>query len=63
MTDDLLDERGDVVFSVCGPARAALEFVAATGAFHVRGLPGDLTDDEKVAMVASLVDAGLLRIG
>jgi len=60
---DLLGRHGDVLFSVSELAREALEFIADTGAFYVRELPGDLTDDEKVGLIATLVDAKLLRVG
>ncbi len=42
-------------------ARDALEFISRTGAFYVRELPGDLTDDEKVGLVATLVEHRVLR--
>ena len=59
---DILDRNEEVVLSVSGPAREALEFVATTGAFYVRELPGDLTDDEKVGLVTTLVEQGVLRV-
>jgi hypothetical protein len=43
-------------------ARGALEFISRTGSFYVRELPGILTDEEKVGLVATLVEHGLLRI-
>jgi hypothetical protein len=33
------------------------------GRFLRPGVPGDLTDDEKVALIATLVDMKLLRVG
>jgi hypothetical protein len=60
---DLLGAEGDVLFSVNPLARDALDFAARTGSFYVRELPGDLTDEEKVALVSSLVECRLLRIG
>jgi hypothetical protein len=60
---DLLTPAGDVLVSVNEFARDALSFVARTGAFYVRELPGDLTDDEKVALVATLVEYRILRVG
>jgi hypothetical protein len=43
-------------------ARDALEFIACTGSFHVRELPGVLTDEEKVGLVATLVEHRVLRV-
>jgi hypothetical protein len=60
---DLIGRNGRVLFSVSEIARDALRFIAATGAFYVRELPGDLTDDEKVALIATLVDMKLIRVG
>jgi hypothetical protein len=42
-------------------ALSALEFIARTGAFYVRELPGDLTDGEKVALIEGLMAAGAIR--
>lgn len=52
--------RTDVV--VNDIARDALEFIACTGAFYVRELPGVLTDEEKVGLVATLVEHRILRV-
>ena len=60
---DLIGRNRQVLFSVSEIARDALRFIASTGAFYVRELPGDLADDEKVALVATLVDMKLLRVG
>lgn len=60
---DLLDDSGDVVLTVNELARQALEFVCRSGVFHVRELPGDLTEEEKTALVSVLVECGLLRVG
>jgi hypothetical protein len=60
---DLCAPGGRVLFSVNDIALDAIQFVTATGAFYVRELPGGLTDDEKVALVANLVDMKLLRVG
>jgi hypothetical protein len=60
---DLIGRNGRILFSVNEIARDALRFIAGTGAFYVRELPGDLNDDEKVALVATLVDMKLLRVG
>ncbi len=49
------------LFSVSELARESLEMIAKTGTFFVREIPGDLTDEEKVAIAASLVQSKLLR--
>lgn len=60
---DLIGRNDRILFSVSEIAREALRFIADTGAFYVRELPGDLADDEKVALIATLVDMKLLRVG
>ena len=60
---DLVARNGRVLFSVNDIALEALRFIADTDAFYVRELPGELTDDEKVALIANLVDMNLLRVG
>lgn len=60
---DLIGRNGRVLFSVNEIAGAALRFIVGTRAFYVRELPGDLTDDEKVALIATLIDMKLLRVG
>jgi hypothetical protein len=60
---ELLDEGGEVVFAVNSLAAEAMSFMADMGAFYVRELPGDLDDDEKVALVSTLVRHKLLRLG
>lgn len=60
---DLIDRDGRAFFSVSDIAREALQFIASTGGFYVRELPGDLTDEEKVALVAKLVEIKVLRVG
>jgi hypothetical protein len=60
---ELLNSLGVVIFSVNELARDALAFVARTGVFYVRELPGDLTDEEKIALVATLVEGKVLRVG
>jgi hypothetical protein len=60
---DLISPGGHVLFSVNDIAFEAMQFVTATGAFYVRELPGQLTDNEKVALIANLVDMKLLRVG
>jgi hypothetical protein len=49
--------------SINDVARGALAFLTQTGVFYVRELPGDLTDEEKVALIATLVEYKLLRVG
>jgi hypothetical protein len=61
-TVELLHGNGEVLFSINELAREAMAFIAATGAFYVRELPGDLDDDEKIALVATLVEHKLLRV-
>jgi hypothetical protein len=43
-------------------AQDALEFISCTGSFHVRELPGVLTNEEKVGLVATLVEHRVLRV-
>jgi len=57
-----VDEGGTVRFSVDSIAREAVTFIATTGAFYVRELPGDLTDEERIAIAATLVEQRLLRV-
>jgi hypothetical protein len=52
--------RIDVVVDVI--ARDGLEFIARTSSFYVRELPGGLTDEEKVGLVATLVEHRILRV-
>jgi hypothetical protein len=60
---DLVTTAGDVLMTVNEFARDALAFVARTGAFYVRELPGELDDDEKVALISTLVEYRILRVG
>lgn len=60
---DLMDGEGRVLLSVSAVAENALRFVVDTGAFYVREIPGDLTEEEKVALVAALVELKVLRVG
>jgi hypothetical protein len=60
---DLIYRNGRALLAVSDIAREALRFIASTGAFYVRELPGDLTDDEKIALVSTLVNIGVLRVG
>jgi hypothetical protein len=59
----LIDHDGRPLLSVSENAREALRFLVSAGAFYVRELPGDLTDEEKVALVAALVKLKVLRVG
>jgi hypothetical protein len=59
---DLVTPAGHIVLSVNEFARGALKFITQTGAFYVRELPGDLDDEEKVALVATLVECKVLRL-
>ncbi|HEY2514973.1 MAG TPA: hypothetical protein VGI39_29110 [Polyangiaceae bacterium] len=43
-------------------ATPALEFIAQTPAFYVRELPGELADEDRVALVRALVARGDLRV-
>jgi len=58
----LVDESGTTRFSVDAIAREAVTFIATTGGFYVRELPGDLTDEERIAIAATLVEQRLLRV-
>lgn len=58
---ELRNADGDVLFAVNDLALPALEFIARTGAFYVRELPGGLDDDEKVALATALVESRVLR--
>jgi hypothetical protein len=60
---DLVTPGGDVLVTVNEFGRDALAFVAQTGAFYVRELPGELTDDEKITLIATLVEYRILRVG
>ena len=60
-TVELLNQNGLSLFAVNDLAREALEFIASTGAFYVRELPGDLDDDEKIGLAAALVECKVLR--
>jgi hypothetical protein len=58
---ELVNSEGEALFAVNDLARPALEFIAQTGAFYVRELPGGLDDDEKLALASALVDCKVLR--
>ena len=58
------DGRRGPSFAQCErPRGEALRFIANTGAFYVREVPGDLTEEEKVALVSALVELKVLRVG
>jgi hypothetical protein len=61
-TAELMDASGDVILSANVIAYDALLFIAQTGAFYVRELPGALTDDEKIGLITALMSWGVLRI-
>ena len=61
-TVHLMDATGDAVLSVNELACEAVEFIAKTRDFYVRELPGDLTGEEKVGVIAPLVRLGVLRM-
>jgi hypothetical protein len=61
-TIDLVGVTGEVLVSLNEIAREALAFIAQNSAFYVRELPGDLTDEERVALIATLVEHNLLRV-
>lgn len=61
-TIELVTAHGDVLAAVNEFARDALAFVAQTGAFYVRELPGGLTDGEKTAFISTLVAHRILRV-
>src|SRR4029079_16809327 len=53
----LVDRHDDVLVELDDDlARPAIEFIASTPSFHVRELPGALTDEERVALIAVLVE-------
>ena len=58
----LVQQDGVVRLSVDYIAREALTFIATTGSFYVRELPGELTDEERIGIAAVLVEQQLLRV-
>lgn len=60
---DVLDGNGRALLSVSSVAENALRFIVDTGAFYVREVPDDLTEEEKVALVSALVELDVLRVG
>jgi hypothetical protein len=61
-TVGLIGPDGLVVFEVNDIAGEALRFIASHGSFFVRELPGDLTDEEKIALASGLVECSVLRV-
>src|ERR1700722_564814 len=59
---ELIGPHGRAVLRVNDIAGQAVGFIASTAAFYVRELPGELTDEEKIRLAATLVDMGLLRV-
>lgn len=59
---DLINASGATVMTVNDLAGPALDFIAGTGVFYVRELLGNLSLDEKTALVKALVSGGLLRV-
>ena len=58
----LLDAGGEPLFAVEDVAGPALEFIARTGTFFVRELPGALRDDQRIAVIATLVEHRVLDL-
>ena len=59
---NMTNSSGNILLSINLLARDAIAFIAATKAFYVRELPGDLTDEEKIMIVSSLVRFNVLRV-
>jgi hypothetical protein len=57
----LVDRVGEI-FSVTELAREALAFIASVDAFYVRELPGDLTGEEKIAIVETLISRRIVLL-
>jgi hypothetical protein len=62
MSDLVLSSTGRILLSVDRLAHEALKFIAQTGAFYVRELPGDLDDYEKSGLIGVLVETKVLRV-
>jgi hypothetical protein len=60
---EIRDESGQVLFAINSVGHTALEFIFSTSTFYVRELPGDLSGEEKVALISTLVQLRLLRVG
>jgi len=59
---ELSTRDGQALLSVNDIARDSLAFIADSSVFHVRELPPDLTDEEKIALVGTLVEYKILRV-
>ncbi|MEU1389387.1 MULTISPECIES: hypothetical protein [unclassified Nonomuraea] len=59
---ELLSPSGEPLVGADMIASPALEFVARTGAFYVRELPGGLTGEERVALAEALVEQRILKV-
>jgi hypothetical protein len=59
---ELVNREGEPVFAVEQVARTALEFIAGTGTFFVRELPGELPDEQRIALVSTMVEHKLLDL-
>ncbi|NUP78603.1 MAG: hypothetical protein HOV96_13770 [Nonomuraea sp.] len=59
---ELLSPSGEPLMAANMIACGALEFIARTGAFYVRELPGGLTGEEQVALVEALAEQRILKV-
>ncbi|WP_426233528.1 glycine-rich domain-containing protein [Pararhizobium sp. DWP3-4] len=59
---ELLSNEGEAVFAVDQTARSALEFIAHNGSFFVRELPGEISDEQRIALVSTLIEYKLLNL-
>jgi hypothetical protein len=59
---DLVTLDGQLLMSLNEFGLDALGFIARTSVFYVRELPGDLTDEERVDLVSTLVEYRMLRV-
>lgn len=58
----LVSDAGETLLSAQPAALSGLRFIARTAAFYVRELPGQLSDDQQVVLVAMLVERHVLRV-
>lgn len=59
---ELLTADDEPIFAVDRIARPALEFIGRTGTFFVRELPGDLLDEQKIALISTLVECKVVDL-
>ncbi len=59
---ELLNGEGEPIFAVDQVARNALAFIIGTGTFFVRELPGELGDEQRIALVSTLVENKVLDL-